>query len=105
MKTKKMLKRLNKVEGLLSDVIDGLLTSQDSLERLLGAAKANVAEVVSQLEHGEGSQEALPRTGSAPGGLSQEGRKRISEAAKKRWAAAKRKGVNAVTGRRLQQTA
>jgi predicted transcriptional regulator len=52
MKTKKMLKRLNKVDGLLSDVIDGLLTSQDSLERLLGAAKANVAEVVSQLENG-----------------------------------------------------
>src|SRR5215469_12504486 len=103
MKTKKMLKRLNKVEGLLSDVIDGLLTSQDSLERLLGAAKANVAEVVSQLENGEGSQEALPRrTGGARGGLSQEGRKRISEAAKKRWAAAKQKGVNAVTGRRLQ---
>ena len=59
MKTKKMLKRLNKVEGLLSDVIDGLLTSQDSLGRLLGAAKANVAEVVSQLENGEGSREAL----------------------------------------------
>jgi len=105
MKTKKMLKRLNKVEGLLSDVIDGLLTSQDSLERLLGAAKANVAEVVSQLENGEGSQEALARAGSARGGLSQEGRKRISEAAKKRWAAAKRKGVNAVTGRCVQQTA
>ena len=105
MKTKKMLKRLNKVEGLLSDIIDGLLTSHDGLESLLDAAKANVAEVVSQLENGKGSKEALHRTGGARGGLSKEGRKRISEAAKKRWAAAKRKGVNAVTGRRLQQTA
>jgi hypothetical protein len=42
---------------------------------------------------------------SARGHLSAEGRERISRAMKKRWLAAKRKGMNAVTGRPLSKTA
>ena len=39
------------------------------------------------------------------GRLTANGRRRLSLAAKKRWAAAKRKGVHAATGRPLRQTA
>ena len=42
---------------------------------------------------------------SKKGRLSAEGRKKLSLAAKKRWAIAKRKGISAVTGRPLSKTA
>jgi hypothetical protein len=122
MKTKKTLKRLNKVVALLSNVIGGLPDKKNGLEDLLGSAKANVVQakkmVHSQPANGAAKTkppekaEKAPKTEKAPkaekagsGRLSAEGRKNISLAAKKRWAKAKRKGVNPVTGRRLSKTA
>jgi hypothetical protein len=42
-----------------------------------------------------------PAQGSKRGQLTPEGRRKLSIAAKKRWALAKRKGINAVTGKPL----
>ncbi len=106
MKAKKALKRLNKVETILSDVIDKFPASARGLRGLLDSAKTSVVrakEVVRALVAAKGSPAGAQE--SAQGGLSAEGRKRISLAAKKRWATAKRKGMNAVTGRPLSKTA
>lgn len=110
MKTKKTLKRLNKVVALLSNVIDQLPSGNDDLADLLNSAKASVLQatktVNSQPSSGAGNSKLPARTEKAEQGrLSAAGRKRISLAAKKRWKAARRKGVSAITGRRLSKTA
>ena len=79
MKAKKALKRLNKVDVLLSNVIDQCPASARGLRELLDSARASV----------------LRAKGAVNGFLS----------AKKRWAAAERKGMNAVNGRPLIKTA
>jgi hypothetical protein len=108
MKAKKALKRLKKVETILSNVIDQLPASARGLRELLDSARTSVVR-------GKGTVNARvamaakklpPRAReSARGLLSAAGKKRISLAAKKRWAQAKRKGMNAVTGRALSKTA
>ncbi len=110
MKIKKTLKRLNKVVALLSNVIGRLPDKKNGLEDLLDSAKANVVQakkmVHSQPSNGAGKTKPAAKAEKAgPRRLSAAGRKRISLAAKKRWEAAKRKGVNPVTGRRLSKTA
>jgi hypothetical protein len=107
MKTKKTLKRLNKVVELLSDVIGRLPGSNDGLGDLLDSAKANVVEAAKKVtaQPSNGAGKSKPPAKSGKGRLSAAGRKRISLAAKKRWEAARRKGVSAVTGRRLKETA
>jgi hypothetical protein len=109
MKAKKALKRLNKVEALLSDVIDQFPGSKDRLGHLLDSAKDTVVRaqktVNSQLSSRTGKKPPMRAETAQQGRLTPEGRKRISLAAKKRWAMAKRKGMNAVTGRRLSKTA
>jgi hypothetical protein len=109
MKAKKALKRLNKVEALLSNVIDQFPGSRDGLRELLDSAKAAVVRaketVTSQLSNRTAKKSPLRAEMVQRGRLTPEGRKRISLAAKKRWALAKRKGMNAVTGRRLNKTA
>lgn len=110
MKTKKAVKRLNKVVELLSDVIEKLPSAKNGLGDLLNSAKASVVvakEKVSSQPAKETAKTKPPANGAKAGKarLSAEGRKRISLAAKKRWEAAKRKGVNPVTGRRLSKTA
>jgi hypothetical protein len=104
MKAKKALKRLNKVEALLSNVIEQFPGTKAGLGVLLDSAKAAVVHaqktVSSQLK-----KPSSPANTARQGRLTPEGRKRISLAAKKRWAVARRKGVNAVTGRRLSETA
>ena len=109
MKTKKALKRLNKVAVLLSTVIDQLPDDTDGLGDLLNSAKANVVHAASTLNSqpssGAGKSKPPAKAEKAkPRRLSAEGRKRISLAAKKRWEIARRKGVNPVTGRRLSKT-
>jgi hypothetical protein len=106
MKVKKALKRLNKVEGLLSEVIDQcrrvLVVCWDcSIQPNVGHSRPK--EVVHARVAAKKPPARAPE--SAGGGLSAEGRKRISLAAKKRWAMAKRKGMNAATGRPLSKTA
>jgi hypothetical protein len=107
MKPKKTLKRLNKVVALLSDVIGRLPGTNDGLGALLNSAKADVVQAAKKLTAQPSNLASTnkPVAKTAQGRLSAAGRKRISLALKKRWDAAKRKGVNAVTGRRLRKTA
>ncbi len=109
MKAKKALKRLNKVDVLLSNVIDQCPASARGLRELLDSARASVVRAKGAV-NARGSRKPAKKSParaqeSTQGRLSAEGRNRISLAAKKRWAAAKRKGMNAVTGRPLNKTA
>jgi len=103
MKAKKAMKRLSKVESILSNVIDQFSASDNGLRELLDTAKTSVVRAKKTV----GAAKKPPATAekSQRSRLSAEGRKNISIAAKKRWALAKRKGLNAVTGRKLKQTA
>jgi hypothetical protein len=110
MKAKKALKRLDKAEAILSNVIDQYSATESSVRDLLGTAKESVARAKAAVDNGA----ATSKTGKKPpakaqktqrGGLTTEGRRKLSIAAKKRWALAKKKGVNAVTGRPLSKTA
>jgi hypothetical protein len=106
MKAKKALKRLKKVEAILSDVIDQFPASARGLRELLDSAKMSVVRAKGVVHARVAAKKPPARAQeSSRGGLSAEGRKRISLAAKKRWATAKRKGMNAVTGRPLSRTA
>lgn len=104
MKARKAIKRLNKVESILSNVIDQFSESSNGLRELLDSAKTSIVRAKKTV----GRQESTKVAKKPPAGanrLSAEGRRNISLAAKKRWALAKRKGMNAVTGRRLKKTA
>ena len=108
MKAKKALKRLNKVESLLSNVIDQFPDSARGLRDLLDSARSSVVrakETVGARVARAAKKPPARAQQSGAGRLSAEGRKRISLAAKRRWALAKRKGVHAVTGRKLSKTA
>jgi hypothetical protein len=109
MKAKKALKRLNKIELFLSNVIDQFSDSKEALRELLDSARAAVIrakETVNSQTSTAAAKKAIANAETAqPRRLTAEGRRRISLAAKKRSALAKRKGVNAVTGRRLSKTA
>jgi len=109
MKAKKALKRLRKAEALLSNVIDQFSGTKDGLGELLGSAKDAVLRATKRVDAQESNKSTKKPPSRAKtaqrGHLSAEGRKKISLAAKRRSAAAKRKGMNAVTGRRLSKTA
>jgi hypothetical protein len=109
MKAKKALRRLTKVETLLSKIIEQLPRRKDSLGELLISAREAVDRakqtVNSQVSTTTAKKPPKKATTSFPGRLTEEGRKSISRAAKKRWAIAKRKGMNAVTGQPLSKTA
>ena len=108
MKAEKALKRLKKVETILSNVIDQLPARARGLRELLDSAKASVARakgtVNARVVRAAKKPPARAQE-STRGHLSAEGKKRISLAAKKRLTEVKRKGMNAVTGRRLNKTA
>ena len=99
MKAKKALKGSNKVEVLLSQVIDQFSAGSASLGELLGSAKAAVVRaqkaVNSQLSARTGKKPPQRPQTAQPNEITAEGRKNV----------AKRKGMNAVTGRRLSKTA
>jgi len=107
MKAKKALKRLDKIETMLSNVIDRVPENTDGLGELLGSAKAAIARAKQTVNSQAKSAKKPASKAGAPqrGRLTAAGRKKISVAAKKRWAAAKRKGINPVTGRQLGKTA
>jgi hypothetical protein len=109
MKAKKALKRLNRVEALLTDVIDQYAASTDDVRELLDSAKASVVRAKETVNVKPAPKAAkkppVKAENSGKSRLSAEGRKKLSLAAKKRWAAAKRKGISAVTGRPLIKTA
>ncbi|HVP46805.1 MAG TPA: hypothetical protein VMT32_09485 [Bryobacteraceae bacterium] len=108
MKAKKALKRLHKVETLLSTVIDQFPDSARGLRDLLGSARSSIVrarETVNARVARAAKKPPAKASESHPARLSAEGRKRISLAAKRRWALAKQKGIHAVTGRKLRKTA
>src|SRR3989442_4191441 len=109
MKAKKALKRLTKVEALRSKVIHELPRRKDGLGELLVSVKAAVDRakqtVNSQLSTITAKKPPVKVTTSAQRRLTEEGRRSISRAAKRRWAVAKRKGINPMTGKRLSKTA
>ena len=108
MKARKALKRLTKVESLLSDIIDGVANQSNGLGEVLASAKESVLRAKKELTDGADSDTRKPpakATAPTSNRLTPEGRKKISLAAKKRWATAKRKGVNPITGNRIKKTA
>jgi hypothetical protein len=114
MKVKKAVKRLTKVGLLLSKVRRQLPRSKDGLGEILDSAKKAVDRAMQAVNSQLSSSAAKNGVAKKPpakagtarqGRLTEEGRKRISRAAKRRWAMAKRKGVSAATGRPLSKTA
>ena len=108
MKAKKAVKRLNKVETILSNVIDQLPARARGLRESLGSAKASVVrakETVNARADRAAKKPPVRAQESTGGRLSAEGGKRIPLAAKKRRTEVKRKGMNEVTGRPLSKTA
>ncbi len=104
MKAKKALRRLTKVETLLSNVIDQFPLNQDGLSDLLDSAKTAVTRAVKTVKSQLSSTVArkAPARAKAQGRPS-EGRKKTSIAARKRMGAAK--SANGAVGRRLRKTA
>jgi hypothetical protein len=94
MKAKKALKKLKRVETLLSNVIDQYAANERGVRELLDFAKASVvrakARVKSQSAPRIAKKSHMKTKKNKHGHLTAEGRKRISLAAKKRWALAKR---------------
>lgn len=99
MKIKKALKRLNKVETLLTDVIDQCPASSRGLRELLDSAKVSVVRAKGVVNARAAKKVAkkppVRAAEAAQSRLSEEGRARISLAAKKRWAEVRRKNVSA----------
>jgi hypothetical protein len=104
MKTKKALKRLNRVEALLSKIIDQIPGGKARLGELLDSAKVAVVRAKKTVNSQLKKRPVRAKT-ARRGRLTPEGRKKISLAAKKRWAVARRKGMNPVTGLPLSKTA
>jgi len=106
MKAKKALKRLNKIESSLTDVIEQYSPGKLQFQELLAAAKTAVAQAKATVNPDGVARKPPAKAKSAKRrGITAAGRKKLSLAAKKRWAAAKRKGMHAVTGRPLRRTA
>ena len=100
MKAKKALKRLAKVETLLSDVMEQYAEKQQRIRELLQSAKDSVsrAKKTVSLRSSKPANKSV-KADQPRRRLSAASRKRLSVAAKKRWAA--RKGVQSVTDRSL----
>jgi hypothetical protein len=99
MKTKKTRKRMNKVVALLSKIIHQLPGSNDGLGDVLDSAKAYVVRATKMLTSQASDRESKSKL-RASAKKDEQGL-----AAKNRRAAAKRKGVNPVTGSRLSKAA
>ncbi len=94
MKAKKAIKRLAKAETLLATVLDQYPAGNDGLRDLLDSAKTSIARARAAIDVEVAVTPAKKSPARAkqakPGRLTEAGRKRISLAAKKRWAAARR---------------
>jgi hypothetical protein len=106
MKAKKALKRLNKIESSLVAVIEKYSPSRPQFQELLASAKTAVARAKASVNpDGVARKPPVKAKSVKRRGITAAGRKRLSLAAKKRWTAAKRKGISAVTGRPLRRMA
>jgi hypothetical protein len=94
MKAKKALKRLRNVEALLSIVIDQFAANERSVRVMLDSAKASVIRAKARINSLSAARSVtkpqMKAKQSKRSHLTSEGRRRISLAAKKRWAEAKR---------------
>jgi hypothetical protein len=108
MKARKAIKKLSKVADLLTDVLDEYTAGEAPIRNFLDAAKSSVAQARAAID-AEAAPDAA-ENGAPPDAkpkssrLSAEGRKRISVAAKKRWAEARRKAANGA-GKRVAKAA
>lgn len=95
MKAKKALKKLRNVEALLSIVIDQFAANERSVRVMLDSAKASVIRAKARINSLSTARSVtkpqMMAKQSKRSHLTSEGMRRISLAAKKRWAAAKRK--------------
>jgi len=101
MKAKKILRRMGKIEALISEVTERSSASVPHIQELLRDAKAAVARAKGAVQasagkaknptvkHSEPTSKAMPEPSKPRRQLSAAGRKAISEATKKRWAAKK----------------
>ena len=91
MKAKKAAKRLKKIETALAGIIDEYSSAKPVLRELLDSAKGSIAQAKAKLTP-RGSRASGKKPGAksetAKSGLTAEGRKKLSAAAKKRWAVA-----------------
>jgi hypothetical protein len=92
MKAKKALKRLAKAETLLANVLDQYPGSKNGLRELLDSAKTSLAQARAAIDVEPAPVRKAPAKAKEAkhSRLSAAGRKRISIAAKKRWAAIRR---------------
>ena len=107
MKAKKAVKRLAKVEAILSNVIDQY-ASENGVRKMLDLAKASVVRAKETVGI-EGSPKPVKKppvkAKESKRRISAEGRRRLSLAAKKRWAIARRSRNGAANGQPLSKTA
>src|SRR6266446_3389521 len=88
------MKRLNRVETLLGTVIDQYDASTREVHDLLDAARSSVASATRALAASPAKKPPAKAGQTQARGLSSAGRKRLSVAAKKRWAVARRDGMS-----------
>jgi|SRR5262249_40829396 len=108
MKAKKVIKRLRKAQILLSSVVkqytDGRFPKRDLLDTASGIGRAITfieANEISSLTAKATNRRQKRRGSTNPQSirrLTQEGRRKLSLAAKQRWAAARRKGMTTLAG-------
>jgi len=96
MKAKKAIKRLNRVETLLEAVIDQFDAATPELHELLAAAKTSVTSATQVLATTPARKPPAKADHTQGSRISDAARKRLSIAAKKRWADAKRKGMTSL---------
>jgi DNA polymerase III gamma/tau subunit len=99
MKANKVLKRIAKIESLMSDVMERYSASAPPIRELLRDAKAAITRAKKAVQasstkakhppvkHSQPTSKATPEPSKPKRRLSAAGRKAISEATKKRWAA------------------
>ena len=97
MKVKKVIKKLKRAQNLLSTVVDQYAVSKTVVGDLIDAASANIKRAEALVESRR--SQVLSRK-PAVRRMTEEGRKRLSLAAKKRWAKAKRKGLHTLAALR-----
>jgi len=104
MKTKKAIKRLKRAQSFVSKLVEQYGGAEPSIRELLDAARGNLSSA-QKLIQGNETVRSTPKAGDrsarsrrAKRGFSDAARKKLSVAAKKRWAAAKRRGAKSLAG-------
>lgn len=96
MKAKKAIKRLHRVETLLEAVIDQFDAPTQDVHDLLDAARTSVTSATQALAAIPAKKPPAKADHTQASRISDSARKRLSVAAKKRWADAKRKGLSSL---------